>query len=112
MTYSAVGLAVIGAAVGLAFRWKVLLPVIVLLPFVAIIFSVSRGLDHRDTAIVVIVAEAVLQGGYFAGLLIRFILTASIRWVRGSSFFRSRRDPEAEGNDRHRTPSAEAGKGP
>jgi hypothetical protein len=69
-------------------RWKVLLPVIVLLPLLTIIFSVSRGLTPRDIAIVVIVAEAVLQGGYFLGLLIRLITTAGLRLARASSFFK------------------------
>lgn len=105
MIYSAVGLAVIGAAAGLAFRWKVLLPIILILPVAVIIFSFSRGLGYADTAIVVIAAEAILQGGYFAGLLLRF--TAST----ASSFFKSRRDPEARGENRRAAPPAEAGKG-
>lgn len=112
MIYSAIGLAVIGAAVGLAFRWKVLLPVIVVLPVAAIIFSVSRGLSHGDTAIVIIVAEAILQGGYFAGLLIRLVSSASVRSAGARSFFKGRRDPGAGGEDRHAAPPAEVGKGP
>lgn len=112
MIYSGIGLAVIGAAVGFAFRWKVLLPVIVLLPVAAIIFSVSRGLSYGDTAIVVIVAEAILQGGYFAGLLIRVVASASMRPTGARIFFKSRRDPGAGGEDRHAAPPAEAGKGP
>ena len=90
MIHSAIGLAVIGVAAGLAFRWKVLLPIIVLLPFAAIIFSVSRGLNHGDAVIVILVAEAVLQGGYFVGLLIRFIATAGMRSASASSFFKRR----------------------
>ena len=112
MIYPAIGLAVIGAAVGLAFRWKVLLPLIVLLPVAAIIFSVSHGLSHGHTAIVVIVAEAILQGGYFAGLLVRLVSSSSMRSTWAKSFFKSRRDPEAGGEDRHASPSAEAGNGP
>jgi hypothetical protein len=111
MIYSAIGLAVIGAVVGLAFRWKVLLPVIVLLPVAAIIFSVSHGLSNGHTAIVVIVAEAILQGGYFAGLLMRLVSSRSMRSAGAKSFFKSRRDPGAGGEDRHAAPPAEAGKG-
>lgn len=110
--YSAIGLAVLGAAIGLVFRWKVLLPVIVLLPFAAIILSVSRGLSYRDAAIVVIVAEAVLQGGYFAGLLMRYVFDASIGSTGARSFFRSRRNPGTGAEDRRAAPPAEAGKGP
>jgi hypothetical protein len=111
MVYFAIGLAVIGAAAGIAFRWKVLLPVIVLLPLLAIIVSVSRGLTPRDIAIVVIVAEAVLQGGYFLGLLIRLITTAGMRLARASTFFKNRHDPDRRANNRHAAPPAGASKG-
>ena len=84
MLYSAVGLAVLGAAVGLAFRWKVLLPFIIVLPFLAVPLSVSRGLNYGNIVIVVIAAEAALQGGYFIGLLTRFI------GVRSAAFFKRR----------------------
>jgi hypothetical protein len=110
MVYFAVGLAAIGVAAGLAFRWKILLPIIVLLPLAAIIFSVSRGFSYEDTAIGVFVAEGILQGGYFVGLLIRFIATAGLR--RALDFFRARRDREKRGNDPHVAPPAEAGEAP
>ena len=110
MIYSAVGLAVIGVAVGLAFRWKVLLPIIVLLPFVVIVFSVSRGLNHEDTALAVVAAEALVQAGYFSGLLIRFISTASVRSAGFSNVFKRRHGTEPRsGGDRHTAPPAEAG---
>src|SRR3569832_857164 len=106
MLYSAVGLAVIGAAAGLAFRWKVLLPIVVFLPVVAIFFSVSRGFSYENTAIVVFVAEGLLQGGYFVGSSIRFIATAGRRSVGTLSFFKTPRDPKEPGNDRHAAPPA------
>ena len=82
MEYYAVGLAVLGAVVGVAFRWKVLLPIIGLLPLASIIFGISRGLGVLDTAIVIIVAEAILQGGYLVGLLIRAAAAACLRSKR------------------------------
>jgi 4-amino-4-deoxy-L-arabinose transferase-like glycosyltransferase len=109
MVYFALGLAVIGAAAGIAFRWKVLLPVIVLLPLLTIIFSVSRGLTPRDIAIAVIAAEAILQGGYFLGLLMRFITTAGSRLA--STSFKNRRDPDGRANKRRTAPPAGARKG-
>jgi hypothetical protein len=102
MIYSAVVLALIGAAAGSALRWKVLLPVIVLLPFAATIFAASR--DLKDTLITILVAEAVLQGGYFVGLLIRFMVTAGMRSVSCSSFFKRRRDRKTHNNDRRTAP--------
>jgi hypothetical protein len=108
MMYSAVGLAVAGAAVGSAFRWKVLLPIIILLPLAAIIFSVPRGLTSGETAVVILGAEAILQVGYFAGLLIRFTVTAAMR--SASAILKSRGAPTAE-NDQHNAPAGGAGKG-
>jgi hypothetical protein len=89
----------------------VLLPVIVLLPLLTIIFLVSRGLTPRDIAIVVIVAEAILQGGYFLGLLMRFITTAGMRLAGASTFFKNRHDPDGRANNRHAVPPAGASKG-
>lgn len=111
MIYSAIGLAVTGAAVGLAFRWKVLLPIIVLLPLGAIIFSLSRGLSGGDTVIVVVAAEAILQGGYFAGLLIRLVSSASMGSIGARSLFKSRRDPGTGGEDRHAASPARPARG-
>jgi hypothetical protein len=102
MLYFAVILALIGAAAGLAFRWKVLLPVIVLLPFTAIIFAASHGL--RDTVIIILVAEAVLQGGYFVGLLTRFTAAAGMRSASASSLFKRRSDSKTPDNERRTTP--------
>jgi hypothetical protein len=111
MEYLAVGLAVIGAAVGIAFRWKVLLPIIGLLPFASIIFSVSHGLSFRDAAIVVIATQVILQGGYFAGLLIRPIATVCMRRAPRSLSIKSRRNTEVSGTDQHTAPPGGAGKG-
>ena len=112
MLYSAIGLAVMGVAAGLAFRWKVLLPVIVLLPLAAIMFSVSRGFSYKDTAIVILVAEGIVQVGYFAGLLIRSIAIASLRPGGALNLFKARRDPQERANDRQTSPSAGAGEAP
>jgi hypothetical protein len=98
MIYSAIGLAVIGIAAGLLFRWKVLLPVIVLVPIAAIGISISRGFGYQEMAIVVIAAETILQGSYFVGLLIRVVATAAMRLV-GNSAVKGGRDPAAHGNE-------------
>lgn len=107
MIYAVVGLAAIGAAAGLAFRWKVLLPIIVLLPLAGIIFSASRSLHLVDAVIVILVAEAILQGGYFAGLLIRYFATGGTRFGAASSSFKSRPAPEAHDKDPRAAPPAD-----
>jgi hypothetical protein len=75
--YFAVGSAVLGAMVGIIFRWKVLLPIIGVLLCASIIFSISRGLSFLDAALMVIVAQAVLQTSYFAGLLARHVIASA-----------------------------------
>lgn len=68
----------------------------------ATIFAASRGL--KDALIIILVAEAVLQGGYFVGLLIRFMVTAGMRSVSCSSFFKSRRDRKTHDNNQRGAP--------
>jgi hypothetical protein len=102
MLYFAALLALVGATAGLTFRWKLLLPVIVLLPFTAIIFAASRSL--RDTVLFILVAEAVLQGGYFVGLLTRFTATVGMRSATASSLLRRRSDSKTPDNERRTAP--------
>jgi len=109
MMYFAIGLAVVGAAAGLAFRWKVLLPLIVLLPFAVLLLPISRGSTLADAVITIFLAEAILQGGYFAGLLIRAVASAGMRLVRGSGLSEGGHGPKGRDSARHPTPPAEAG---
>jgi hypothetical protein len=108
MAYSAIVLAVLGFGTGLVFRWKVLLPVIVFLPLVAIIFSASRGFGYKNGAMVIVVAEGILQAGYFAGLIIRFIAIAILASGRASNF-KARRRLRERGIDPQASPPAGAG---
>jgi hypothetical protein len=111
MLYSAIGLAAIGVGAGLAFRWKVLLPVIVLLPLAAIILAASCGSSYKNGAIVIIVAEVILQVGYFAGLLIRSIAIANLR-PSGPNFCKARRRLQERAIDPKSSPPAGAGEAP
>ncbi len=79
MVYAAIALAIVGAAVGLAFRLKVLLPVLALLLVVSVLFSLNRGFDFLDTALTIMVVQTILQASYFLGLVIRAVLTAGHR---------------------------------
>ena len=112
MVYSAVGLALIGAVAGFAFRWKVLLPVVVLLPFAAIIFSLARGFGTVETVMVIAIAEGILQGGYVLGLTLGFLATAAMPQGRASSSFKARSHPEERNKDGHTSPPAGAGEAP
>ena len=103
MMFFGILLALVGATAGLMFRWKVLLPVIVLLPFAAaIFFPASRGI--KDTLIVVLVAEALLQGGYIAGLLIRFTAAGIMRSAPAANFLDRRRGRGTPDHDQRIAP--------
>ena len=109
MAYSAIVLAALGFGIGLVFRWKVLLPVIVLLPLAAIFFFASRGYSYKEGAIVIIAAEGILQAGYFAGLMIRSIAIA----ILGSGAalnFKARRRHRERGIDPQTSQPTDAGK--
>ena len=79
MESAAVALAILGFAVGMLFRLKILLPILMLLLVASIIFSVANGLTFPDAALAIMVAQAIVQGCYFLGLVVRFLLTAANR---------------------------------
>jgi len=70
----AVALASLGLAVGLAFRLRVLLPILGLLLVISGVFGVARGFDFIHTALIIIAAQAIVQTGYFLGILTRALL--------------------------------------
>jgi len=108
MTYLAAGLALLGVGIGLVFRWQALLPVIVVVPVVVTIFSVSRGASFDVTATAILIAEAVLQGSYFAGLLLRLVIRAIKPTPKGSAPLESRGTPKPSHKDRHPASPTEA----
>jgi hypothetical protein len=112
MAYSAIGLALIGFGTGLAFRWKVLLPVVVLIPLAAIIFSVSRGFSYREAVMVIAIAEGVLQAGYILGLSLGVLTAATLQQGGALNVRKTRRNPDEQTKDGHTLPSAGAGKAP
>jgi hypothetical protein len=74
--YAATALAILGIAVGIAFRYRALLPIVGVLLVASVVFSLARGFDFLETALTVLLAQTILQGSYFLGLLIRAIFTA------------------------------------
>ena len=76
MGYAAIVLAIVGAAVGMMFRLKILLSAVALLLVVSVVFSLSRGFGFLQTALTVMAAQAILQGSYFFGLVIRTAFAA------------------------------------
>jgi hypothetical protein len=79
MGCAAIALAMLGLAIGLLFRLKILLPFIALLLVVSVTFSVARDFTFLKTALTIMVAQTILQVGFFLGLLTRAYFTAAHR---------------------------------
>ena len=69
MEYAAVAIATLGLIIGATFRLRFLLGIVLLLFPVSLVFSISRGYGLQATILMVIVPQALLQAGYFLGLL-------------------------------------------
>jgi len=79
MVYSAIALVIVGVAVGLVFRLKVLLPILASLLAVSVVFSLAHGFTFLNTALTIMVAQAIVQGSYFLGLVVRAALAGTQR---------------------------------
>jgi hypothetical protein len=82
MGYAALVLATIGFAVGLRFRVTALLPIVMLLLLISILFSVLRSFSVLQTALVIVLAQAIMQYGYCLGAVARAALTTCDRALR------------------------------
>ena len=69
MGYAAVGLAILGFAIGVMFRLKVLLTFVGLLLVFSVAFSLNHGFTFLEAALTILVAQSILQGTYFLGLV-------------------------------------------
>jgi hypothetical protein len=80
MGYAAITLAIMGFVVGLRFRLKVLLPFVVLLLIGSGIFAVLQGWHFFTTFLTIVAAQAILQVGYFSGILLRWAMSGRWNW--------------------------------
>jgi hypothetical protein len=85
MEYVALALAIIGFALGIRFRMKVLLPILLLLLLASIIFSIARGYSAVNTVMTVFLAQAIVQWAYFLGLVARGIFAILQRQPRSKA---------------------------
>jgi hypothetical protein len=76
MENAAIGLAVFGALLGLRFRFRVLLPFVLLVLLVALFLAFNWRLGGLETVLVVLTSQAILQGSYFIGLATRALFRA------------------------------------
>jgi hypothetical protein len=82
MTYAAFALAIMGFVVGVMFRFRVLLPILLALLFVSIVFALGHDLGFLGIVWTVMVAQAIVQASYFLGLVARTLFTATDRMRR------------------------------
>ena len=82
MTYAAIALAIMGFVVGVMFRFRVLLPILLALLLVSIVFALGHDLSFLGVVWTVMVAQAIVQASYFLGLVARTLFTATDRMRR------------------------------
>ena len=79
MAYTAIALAVLGMAAGFRVRFPALLVLLVLLFLISVAFSVLHHFGLSYALLIILAAQAIVQAGYFIGLVARHLLTANRR---------------------------------
>jgi hypothetical protein len=79
MGYAAAALAILGLAMGLAFRLKVLLLVLLLLIIPSAIFAIGQGWNSLYALLTIMAVQTIVQTGYFVGVLVRSLVTDKLR---------------------------------
>jgi hypothetical protein len=79
MQHAAISLAIVGFVVGVMFRFRVLLPILLALLLVSIVFALGKGFTFLGAIWAIMLAQAIVQASYFLGLVARAFFTASER---------------------------------
>ena len=95
MEYAAIAVAILGIAIGVTFRLRFLLGMILAVLAITLIFVVSHPYGVLKGLLIIAIAQTLLQGGYFAGLLGRLFFSRAQRRLNGLS------EPKAEGVRQH-----------
>jgi hypothetical protein len=85
MAYAAVAIATLGLVIGATFRLRFLLGIVLLLLPISLVFSVSHRYGFLATILMIVVPQAILQSGYFLGLLGRTAFSITQRKLIGLS---------------------------
>lgn len=81
MEYAVIALAVVGFGLGVAFRFKVLLPILAILLVVSIVYTAAHSFSFLSAALAVVEVQSIVQVGYFFGVVLRAIF-AGMRRMR------------------------------
>lgn len=79
MVYAAIGLVLLGTLLGFRFRYRVLLPFILLVLLVSIFVVFRQQLGLLESVLLMAIGQAIMQGSYFIGLAVRPLLHAAHR---------------------------------
>jgi hypothetical protein len=74
-------LALVGFAIGLWFRLRILLVILAGVLLLSIFSSVRGGFGFLDTALAIITSQTITQAGYFLGLVARALFSSGVRHV-------------------------------
>jgi hypothetical protein len=69
MEYAAIAIAILGAALGLVSRLRFLLGAMLIVLATTLIYLLSNHYSFLGSLLIVVVAQTLLQGGYFVGLV-------------------------------------------
>lgn len=73
MGYAAIGLAILGFAIGVTFSLKVLLTFVGLVFILSVAFSLHHGFTFLETALTILVAQSILQVAFLLGAAARTV---------------------------------------
>ena len=81
MGFEVIGIALLGFGVGLAFRFNVLLAILLLLLFLSIGYSISHQFGFLKALLTILGVQVIAQSSYFLGLVVRSWMNNPRRWV-------------------------------
>jgi len=79
--FEVIGIALLGFGVGLAFRFNVLLAILLLLLFLSIGYSISHQFGLLKALLTIMGVQVIAQSSYFLGLVVRSWMNNPRRWV-------------------------------
>jgi hypothetical protein len=85
MEYTAIALAALGMVAGLRVRLQVLLLFLALLLLISVAYLAAQHIDLAYALLIILAAQAIFQGGYFMGLIVRHLFTANRRHTLGEA---------------------------
>jgi len=71
MDYAAITLAILGWTIGTTFRLRFLVGIVLLVLPISFVAALSHGSGLWEKVLIIVIPQAILQGGYFLGVISR-----------------------------------------